>query len=64
MAKNPFMSASLSAANRIMNTARGKAMNEGRRQMRKQNTAAVNAWFDALTPTAPAKPTRSRKRKR
>ncbi len=63
MAKNPFMSAYLSAANKVANTARGKAMNEGRRQVRKQNTAAVNAWFDALTPTARAKPTRRRKRK-
>ena len=32
MAKNPFMSAYLSAANRVANTARGHATNEIKRQ--------------------------------
>ena len=32
MAKNPFMSAYLSAANRVANTARGKATNEIKRR--------------------------------
>jgi antibiotic biosynthesis monooxygenase (ABM) superfamily enzyme len=51
MAKNPFLSAYLTAANRVVNTARGKAMNEGRRQVRRQNSSAVNAWFDAASPS-------------
>ena len=38
MAKNPFMSAYLSAANRAANTARGKATNEVKRESKKQAT--------------------------
>ena len=58
MAKNPFMSAYLSAANKVANTARGAAMNEGRRQVRKQNTAATNAWLDlAPAPLGAGPPT-------
>jgi len=57
MAKNPFMSAYLSAANRVANTARGHATNEVKRQSKKQSTNMMNAWVDAWTP----KTTRKRK---
>ena len=43
MAKNPFMSAYLSAANRVANTARGKATDEIKRQSKRQTTSMVNA---------------------
>jgi len=49
MAKNPFMSAYLSAANRVANTARGKAANEARRQSK----SMTNAWIKAMTPKKP-----------
>ncbi len=57
MAKNPFMSAYLSAANRVANTARGKATNEVRRESKKHATNMTNAWLNARTP----KPSRKRK---
>ena len=57
MAKNPFMSAYLSAAYRVANTARGKATNE----IKRQSTSMVNAWVDAWTPKPKAKPARKRK---
>jgi hypothetical protein len=57
MAKNPWMSAYLSAANRVANTARGHATNEVKRQSKKQTTSMMNAWVDAWTP----KTTRKRK---
>ena len=59
MAKNPMMSAYLSAANRVANTARGKATSEARREGKRQTTSMMNAWFGAFTP----KPARKRKRK-
>ena len=63
IAKNPFMSAYLSAANRVANTARGHATNEFKRQSKRQTTSMVNAWVDAWTPKpkARAKPARKRK---
>lgn len=57
MAKNPFMSAYLSAANRVTNSARGQATAAVKREAKKQSTSMVNAWFKAATPT-----TRKRKR--
>ena len=57
MAKNPFMSAYLSAANRVANTARGKATNEVKRAAKREQTSMMNAWFNAATP----KKTRKRK---
>jgi hypothetical protein len=59
MAKNPMMSAYLSAANRVANTARGHATSAARREGKRQTTSMMNAWFGALTP----KTTRKRKRK-
>ena len=59
MAKNPFMSAYLSAANRVANTARGKATNE----IKRQTTSMVNAWVDAWCPKPKAKAKPARKRK-
>ena len=47
MTKNPFMSAYLSAANWLANTARGHATNEFKRQSKRQTTSMVNAWVDA-----------------
>ena len=63
MTKNPFMSAYLSAANRVANTARGHATNEFKRQSKRPTTGVVNAWVDASTPKpkATAKPARKRK---
>jgi hypothetical protein len=59
MAKNPMMSAYLSAANRVANTARGHATSAARREGKRQTTSMMNAWFGALTP----KTTRKRKSK-
>jgi calcineurin-like phosphoesterase family protein len=59
MTKNPFMSAYLSAANRVANTAHGHATNEFKRQ----STSMVNAWVDAWTPKPKAKAKPARKRK-
>lgn len=53
MAKNPFMSAYLSAANRAANTVRGHATNavkaETTRQRRKATKSAATAWVDMWT---------------
>ena len=66
MPKNPFMSAYLSAANRAVHTARGKATVEAKRAASRQRTAAVNtwtnAWVDALTGGA-SRPKRKRKKR-
>ena len=61
MTKNPFMSAYLSAANRVANTARGHATNEFKRQSKRQTTSMVNAWVDAWTPKPKAKAKPARK---
>ena len=53
------MSAYLSAANRVANTARGKATNE----IKRQTTSMVNAWVDAWCPKPKAKAKPARKRK-
>ena len=58
MAKNPFMSAYLSQANRVANTVRGKAINEAKRESKRQTSSMMNAWFRAMTPT-----TRKRKKR-
>jgi len=62
MAKNPFMSAYLSAANRAANTARGKATVEVKRAAKREQTSMVNAWADMMTGGA-ARPKRRRKRR-
>jgi hypothetical protein len=62
VAENPFMSAYLTAANRAVNTARGKATVEAKRAASRQRTSAVNAWVDAMTGGA-ARPKRRRKRR-
>jgi len=56
MAKNPFMSAYLSTANKMMNTARGKATNEFRREAGRQSARMTNAWLGAFTPKKKRKP--------
>jgi hypothetical protein len=50
VAKNPYMSAWLSAANKVANTARGQVMAAGKAQARRSQKDMVSAWFDALTP--------------
>jgi len=62
VAKNPFMSAYLSAANRAVHTARGKATVEAKRTASRQRTEAVNTWADLMTGGA-ARPKRKRKRR-
>ena len=59
MAKNPFLSAYLSQANRVANTVRGKALNEVKRESKRQTSSMMNAWFTAMTP----KPARKRKKR-
>ena len=56
MAKNPFMSAYLSGANKVANTVRAKATGEARRQAKQQSSSMMNSWFSAFTP----KPARAR----
>jgi len=56
MAKNPFMSANLSAANRVANTARGQVASAARREAKKQTTSITNAWVDVWTPKSVHKP--------
>jgi hypothetical protein len=60
MAKNPFMSAYLSAANRVANTARGKATNEVKRAAKREQTGMMNGWTDMMTGGA----TRRRRKRR
>lgn len=55
-------SAYLSAANRVANTARGKATDEIKRQSKRQ-TSMVNAGVDAWTPKPQAKAQPARKRR-
>ncbi|MBA2558350.1 MAG: hypothetical protein H0V07_00375 [Propionibacteriales bacterium] len=50
MAKNPYMSAWLSAANKVANTARGQAMAAGKAEARRSQKDATSAWFDLWTP--------------
>ena len=52
MAKNPFMSAYLSAANRVANTARGKATNEIKRQSKRQPPAWSTPRTECMDPQA------------
>ena len=56
------MSAYLSAADRVANTARGKATNEIKRQSKRQ-ISMVNAGVDAWTPKPQAKAQPARKRR-
>ena len=50
MAKNPYMSAWLRAANKVANTARGQAIAAGKAEARRSQKAMVSAWFDLLAP--------------
>jgi hypothetical protein len=56
------MSAYLSAANRAVNTARGRATVEAKRTASRQRTEAVKTWADLMTGGA-ARPKRKRKRR-
>lgn len=50
MAKNPFMSAWLSAANRTANTARGQATAANRANAKRAQKDMMSAWMDMWTP--------------
>jgi hypothetical protein len=50
VAKNPYMSAWLSAANKVANTARGQAMAAGKAEARRSQKDTTSAWFDLWTP--------------
>lgn len=50
MAKNPYMSAWLSAANKVANAARGQAMAAGKAEARRSQKDITSAWFDLWTP--------------
>ena len=50
MAKNPYMSAWLSAANKVANTARGQAMAAGKAEARRTQKDTTSAWFDLWSP--------------
>jgi hypothetical protein len=58
LAKNPFLSMWLSAANTMFGAARGHAMNEVRRQQAAASRTMVESWTRAAAP-----PKRSRKRR-
>ena len=62
--KNPFMSAWLSGANTIANSARGRIAAEAKRQSSTAMTRATNEMFSAWTDafTGGVKPKRKRKR--
>ena len=59
MAKNPYMSAWLSAANKVANTARGQAMAAGMAEARRSQKDATSAWFDLWTPAGSKSKSRS-----
>jgi hypothetical protein len=50
VAKNPYMSAWLSAANKVTNTARGQAIAAGKTEARRSQKDVTSAWFDLWTP--------------
>jgi hypothetical protein len=50
VAKNPYMSAWLSAANKVANTARGQAIAAGKAEARRSQKDMISAWFDLWTP--------------
>lgn len=60
MAKNPWMSAYLSAANKMANAARGQMMGAAKAEQKKTQKNMMDAWFDMFTPPA-AKSTASKK---
>lgn len=69
-AKNPWMSAWLSGANTIMNTARGHATHEAHRRLQSAMTQQAkqaadfwaSVWTGSAATIAPAKRTRRKKR--
>jgi hypothetical protein len=66
LAKNPFMSAWLSAANRTAGTVRGHATAAAKREVASAQTAATQQVIDFWTGKsfANAAPSRNRKKKR
>lgn len=50
MAKNPWMSAYLSAANKMANAARGQMMGAAKAEQKKTQKNMMDAWFDMFTP--------------
>jgi hypothetical protein len=66
LAKNPFMSAWLSAANRTTNTVRGHATASAKREVASAQTAATQQIIDFWTGKSfmTAAPSRKRKKKR
>ena len=63
LAKNPFMSAWLSSANRITGAARGQAITAGKRQATKNQADATRLVLDFWTGKAASAP-RPPKKKR
>lgn len=49
------MSAYLSAANKMANTARGQMMGAAKAEQKKAQKNMVDSWFDMFTPPAPKK---------
>ncbi len=64
MAKNPYMSAWLSAANKVANTARGQAMAAGKAEARRGQKDMISAWFDLWAPPSSKKGRSAGTRKR
>jgi hypothetical protein len=64
VAKNPYMSAWLSAANKVTNTARGQAIAAGKAEARRSQKDATSAWFDLWTPGGKSKGSGTGTRKR
>lgn len=64
LAKNPFMSAWLSAANRTANTVRGHATAAARREVATAQTAATQQIVDFWTGKSFVNAASSRKRKK
>lgn len=64
--KNPFLSMWLSGANTVMNTARGHAMAQARREtsnlVRQATQQTAKLWSDALTSPSPPKARRKKRR--
>lgn len=61
--KNPFMSAFLSAANRVAGTARGQVTAAVNREAAKNRRQWTDAWVNAMLPTLAPKRNRRRVKK-
>lgn len=62
LARNPWLSLWLSGANTVLGAARAEAQRNATRMMTDGMNQAVRAWSAASAP--PAKPARTRRRKR